>query len=136
MCIRDRSLARAKRGRRNLALFFLDLDLFKSVNDRFGHQAGDDVLRVIAGRLLSCMRTGDFVSRRGGDEFTILVEDCPPAFLQEVAEKIIHAIELPIAVGASFVKVSASIGIVRYPDCGADPEALVRMADEAMYRCV
>ena len=79
------------------------------------------------------MRTGDFVSRRGGDEFNILVEDCPPKYLQEVAEKLIHAIELPIGVGDAFVKVSVSIGIVRYPDCSADADALVRMADAAMY---
>jgi diguanylate cyclase (GGDEF)-like protein len=128
-----KSLSRAERAKQNLALLFLDLDGFKGVNDTHGHSAGDMLLQSVAQRLTANVRTGDMVSRLGGDEFTILVENCHPKNVKEITEKIIREIETPFDVGEAVVKVSASIGIATFPECGATQDALLQMADAAMY---
>jgi diguanylate cyclase (GGDEF)-like protein len=129
----DMALARAERSRQTLALLFIDLDDFKQVNDRLGHQAGDRLLRLVAQRLLSCMRAGDMVSRLGGDEFTVVMENCQLDRLPALAEKLVGALGAPIDLGGQAATVSASIGIATYPRSGASQDELIHKADAAMY---
>jgi diguanylate cyclase (GGDEF)-like protein len=127
------ALSRADRNNQVLGLLFIDLDKFKEVNDSFGHLAGDIVLKSVAERLLSCTRAGDLVSRLGGDEFTIVVENCRPSQLSHLTKKIIRVLEAPIKLDAGTVAISASIGIATYPEDGGDIRTLMQKADEAMY---
>jgi diguanylate cyclase (GGDEF)-like protein/PAS domain S-box-containing protein len=129
-----KSLKRLARKSQRLALFFLDLDNFKAVNDSHGHLMGDQVLQMVAQRLVKCVREGDLVSRFGGDEFTLLIEDCEPAQLGEFAHRIIAEMELPLVLGCVSAHLSASIGIAVYPECGSDEHTLLQKADAAMYR--
>ncbi|MEF8792814.1 sensor domain-containing diguanylate cyclase [Thiohalorhabdus sp.] len=120
-----------------LALFFVDLDDFKKINDYFGHQTGDEVLEVIAERLRNSLREGDTVARFGGDEFTILLKHLPNMHTaQEIAEKLLDVIQKPLVLGESFsgIGVGASIGMAMAPDHGEDAETLLVRADWAMYR--
>lgn len=116
------------------ALIFLDLDLFKDVNDTFGHDKGDKLLKQAAKRLLSCVRDTDTVARIGGDEFTVIVVDVPN---QEVVERICKDILIKIAqpyfLGESTANVSASIGVTFYPEDAEDAGELLKNADMAMY---
>jgi diguanylate cyclase (GGDEF)-like protein/PAS domain S-box-containing protein len=128
-----RALPRAERGGQSLALLFLDLDGFKAVNDTHGHQAGDKLLQRVAERLSGCVRAGDLVSRLGGDEFTIIMENCQAEHLAGIAAKIVLALEQTIDIDDHPVQISASIGVVTYPECATDVETLVRLADTAMY---
>lgn len=129
-----KALARADRSQRSLAVMFLDLDGFKAVNDNFGHQAGDQLLQLVAQRLVNCVRVGDLVSRLGGDEFTLVIEDGETAHLETVARKILQAIEKPYDLGFHQAHVSTSIGIAIYPECGSDVQSLLQKADGAMYK--
>jgi diguanylate cyclase (GGDEF)-like protein len=128
-----RALARAERSKQSLGLLFLDLDGFKEVNDSFGHRAGDELLQLVARRLSECVRSGDLVSRIGGDEFTVVLEHCRAQNLKEVAEKIIQQIEQPFDLDGKTAYISTSIGIATYPECGASQDTLMQMADAAMY---
>lgn len=117
-----------------LAVLFLDLDGFKQVNDQLGHDAGDDLLKVAAARILETIRTQDTVARFGGDEFVVVLEhvaDRSQAAL--VAQKIIAAMGVPIFLGGNVVDVSVSVGIALTSDPGQDPDTLLRGADTAMY---
>lgn len=119
---------------RALAVLFIDVDDFKRLNDRFGHSAGDAVLIEVAKRIAESVRPGDLVSRRGGDEFTVLLDGCKDCGdVVGVAERIQDRIRPPIAAEGRRLAVTVSVGIaLRKP--GADrPEDLVRRADEAMY---
>jgi diguanylate cyclase (GGDEF)-like protein len=128
----EHALARASRAGTDIAVLFLDLDRFKTVNDSLGHAAGDQLLCAVAERIASCMRTADTAARLGGDEFAVLLEDL--ASTREavgVAERIIAALEAPVLVAGREVHVSASIGIATGD---GDSEDLLRHADVAMYR--
>lgn len=131
----DQGLMQAKRFRRSLAVMFLDLDNFKEVNDRFGHNVGDELLKVVAGRLDSCVRAGDTVARSGGDEFIIVLPEIANATdATLVAEKIIETFRTPVQVNALLLDVTTSIGIAVYPIDGTDDaQTLMKMADTAMY---
>ena len=118
-----------------IAVLFLDLDGFKDVNDRFGHETGNDLLVAVASRLRSCVRPGDVVARMGGDEFTVLLtrlESVAPAV--EVAERICTMLGDPFELGPHEVTISTSIGISVAAADGAEPTDLLRRADIAMYR--
>lgn len=117
------------------ALIFLDLDLFKDVNDTFGHDVGDLLLREAAKRLLACVRTDqDTVARIGGDEFTVIVTNVSDeGVVNRICEDILHAIAQPYALGDDVATVSASIGITMYPEDASDANELLKNADMAMY---
>jgi diguanylate cyclase (GGDEF)-like protein/PAS domain S-box-containing protein len=129
------SITRSKRSGRALAVLFIDLDHFKTVNDTLGHTAGDELLLEMSQRLRSCIREDDTVARLGGDEFTIILSDLRyPEDAVQVAQKILESAELPLAIGGMNIELSASIGIALYPVDGHDVETLLRNADSAMYR--
>jgi len=116
------------------ALLFIDLDWFKVVNDRWGHEAGDAVLVAIAQRLQSVVREADTVARFGGDEFVIVLgEACAAAALTAVMEKVTAAIAEPIIWKGSVLRIGASVGLARYPEDGLDAHSLLQRADESMY---
>ncbi len=128
-------VARARRTGKLLALLFLDLDLFKTVNDVFGHTAGDTIFQEVARRLSLCVREGDTVARAGGDEFIVLLPEIASADdAVTVARKLLEAIGQPFSIGSKRVDLTTSIGISLYPDDGQDAEALLRSADNAMWQ--
>ena len=130
----EKAVARSMRDQSPLSLLFIDLDDFKAVNDRFGHGAGDHVLRTISRRLVDAARLGDSVARRGGDEFTMMLPGATRAEAFAVAERLRGALSQPISLGAELVCVHASVGIATAPFEGATGDAIVRAADSAMYR--
>jgi diguanylate cyclase (GGDEF)-like protein len=114
---------------------YIDLDNFKPVNDRLGHEAGDHVLKSIAQRLLGTIRKTDFAARIGGDEFVVVLENIEKrADIETVAQGILKSLKSPIAFEGHACGVGASIGIAVYPDDAEDRDALTRAADEVMYR--
>ncbi len=130
----DQAISRAARSGAKLALLFVDLDDFKRINDTFGHQTGDALLREIAGRLARCVRDTDTVSRYGGDEFVVALPDLTDAgVVERVARCIADQVSEPLRADGVEVRVSCSIGVALYPGDGADCEALVRRADASMY---
>jgi diguanylate cyclase (GGDEF)-like protein len=129
--------AAARRANRSLALMFIDLDHFKTVNDTLGHAAGDELLLTIARRLLRALRESDVVCRLGGDEFVVLLPNSEGwDYVAATAQRLLDTIRDPVTLPgtASAALVSASVGIAMYPADGADFEALARTADMAMYR--
>ena len=129
------TLAQAKRHQRNLALLFLDIDNFKTINDSLSHAVGDQFLQGVASRLLACMRDEDTVSRLGGDEFVILLPNVAHADgAIQVAKRIMSSLSKPIICGEHELVRNASIGITLFPNDGNDPETLIKNADMAMYR--
>jgi diguanylate cyclase (GGDEF)-like protein len=135
----EHGLVQAKRHGWILALMFIDLDKFKSVNDTHGHDAGDVVLKTVAQRLSENARGDDTVSRYGGDEFLyLLTEVHQRADIEMIAKKIIKALRQPCPITvnglAVSLKLSASIGISIFPGDASTADALIKSADEAMYR--
>lgn len=129
------TLRRAERGKRMMALLFIDLDNLKTVNDTHGHLAGDALLCTAAERLQLCVRESDTVARVGGDEFIILLDEISrPDDVNAVAAKILDALSGPAMHGDQCLTFSASIGISCYPRDGEYPERLLANADAAMYR--
>ena len=130
----DASIARADRYRRKLGVIYIDLDDFKPINDLYGHIAGDCLLQAVAKRLQDAMRQSDTVSRIGGDEFIVCLEQIKSAQdAYAAASKIAEAIRDPYQILGTEMRVSASVGIAIYPDHGQDAVTLIRHADEAMY---
>jgi diguanylate cyclase (GGDEF)-like protein len=131
----EEAMKRAKRANWPLALLFLDLDLFKRVNDSLGHDAGDRLLRVAAERIRRAVREADMMFRMGGDEFTVLLEDVRgPEEAAMVASRVIEGIAEPLQLQHHEIAVTASIGIALYPRDDVVGERLVKSADTAMYR--
>jgi diguanylate cyclase (GGDEF)-like protein len=129
------ALALAVRDHRHVAVLFLDLDRFKTINDSLGHGAGDDLLRTVADRLRLGLRLGDTVARLGGDEFTILLPEMgDERDMVHVAEKLLALIRQPLLLQGREIVVSGSIGISRFPHDGDVPEELLKRADVAMYQ--
>ena len=128
------ALITAKRKTSTLAILFIDLDRFKTINDTLGHDIGDAVLKIVAQRLKTTLRESDFISRWGGDEFVVILEDLKsPSDTATAAEKIIKSLQKPFHVKNHTLMTSASIGIALYPDNGKDPQTLIKHADSAMY---
>ncbi|GAA2704957.1 GGDEF domain-containing protein [Actinoplanes palleronii] len=134
--LRDRltgALARSRRTQRPVGVLLLDLNGFKAVNDTFGHDAGDTLLKEVADRLRTCVRTEDTVARLGGDEFVVVTEDLrEPGDVLVIAERIIEALNEPVTVRGNTLRTPASIGItLSVPGSGTDD--VLREADTAMY---
>jgi len=131
----EHALARARRTHERLAILFVDLDRFKNINDTLGHAAGDVVLEEIARRMRECVRECDTISRLGGDEFLVLLEEASePATVTAVAQRLLAAVSRPVRVESQEFHLSASIGISTFPDDSDDAQSLVKHADIAMYR--
>jgi len=131
----EHAMARANRNHESLAVMFIDLDHFKSINDNLGHHGGDQLLRSFAERLKLTLRSIDVVARLGGDEFTVMVEDLDAVERGEtVARKIIRAMQVPFRIDATDVYTTPSIGIASFPYGGDDAATLLKHADMAMYR--
>jgi diguanylate cyclase (GGDEF)-like protein len=127
--------ARADRSGQELAVFYIDLNGFKQINDRFGHQSGDQLLKTIAQRLRGGLRLQDIVARLGGDEFAVITEPKPGEnYIETMTEKLRQTICEPAIIGGQRLAVGASIGVARYPTDCARPDDLLRHADAAMYR--
>jgi diguanylate cyclase (GGDEF)-like protein len=127
-------LAQARRACNVLGVCYLDLDGFKPVNDRFGHEAGDRLLVEVASRLTMALRAGDTVARLGGDEFVLLLSGLPDIEeCQQTLDRLLKAVAKPYAVGGQTVEISASIGVTLFPYDDTDPDTLLRHADQAMY---
>ena len=127
-------IARADRDQRKLGVVYLDLDKFKPINDRYGHETGDCLLQAVARRLADTMRQSDTVSRVGGDEFIICLEQIKSEQdALAAAKKISSALQQPFQILGQQIEASASIGIAVYPEHGRDAVTLLRHADQAMY---
>ena len=125
----------AKRRDKGFALFYLDLDGFKAVNDSHGHELGDHLLKAVGQRLTECVRESDTVARIGGDEFTVLLPDLHTRDTAAgVARLIIEALGRPFRIGDVTCHIGVSIGISFYPQDGDDSERIISCADSAMYR--
>ncbi|MCP4042634.1 MAG: diguanylate cyclase, partial [Gammaproteobacteria bacterium] len=129
------SMARVKRRDQWLGLLYVDLDDFKPINDTYGHHAGDILLKLVAGRLISSLREVDVAARIGGDEFALILEELSGVSdANAVAVKVAEAIRQPYSIDGIEVSISASIGIAMYPSDGSDADVLLNCADKAMYR--
>jgi diguanylate cyclase (GGDEF)-like protein len=129
-----RGIEHARRNSNNMALFFIDLDKFKQVNDSLGHKAGDELLTIIAERLTNKLRQEDTVARLGGDEFVIMIDEVTSVEdISILVSEISNVIDLPIKLSSQTVSVSSSIGIAMFPGDGSNSEELLKNADIAMY---
>lgn len=129
------AIDRAQRAGSKIALYFIDLNDFKLINDQYGHEAGDKILIEIASSLRACLRNSDTISRFGGDEFIIIIEDIEgDDHIQSVLTAIEFAISAPIVLNnETSLITNASIGMAVYPDDATDADALIKAADTAMY---
>lgn len=130
----EQAIESAKRHNHKVALMFLDLDRFKHINDTFGHDVGDQLLKSIAERLKSCVRAEDTVARLGGDEFTVVLTEVAEAEdAGLIADKIVKTVRKPVTLGTHTIDTSTSVGISIFPDDAVDSEGMVKAADTAMY---
>ncbi len=132
----DQAIHHAARRGRSVAVAFIDLDGFKLVNDALGHNAGDELLKVVGARMARCLRAEDTLGRFGGDEFVIILADQSDdaVGVTPVLEQIRQSVNEPVHVEGQEVQVSCSMGVVMYPRDGTDPTTLMMNADAAMYR--
>jgi diguanylate cyclase (GGDEF)-like protein/PAS domain S-box-containing protein len=130
------AILRVERAKRTMALLFLDLDGFKKINDHFGHQAGDVMLKTFAQRLTDIVRKTDTVARLGGDEFTIILENLanPERDTQMIANKIVKSMAEPFIIAGESLKVTTSIGIVIMQTGHQNIDELIKSADAQMYK--
>ena len=132
----EQGVVNAARHHTGFAFMFIDLDRFKTINDSLGHHVGDELLKAVAGRLMSCVRASDTVARLGGDEFAVILEnlrDDDDEGAQQVAEKMIASMGTPMLVEGQALNTSCSIGISLFPADGRDSATLMKNADVAMY---
>lgn len=130
----EKSVACAARARQKVGVVFIDLDGFKAVNDRFGHQVGDLLLMEIGRRINRVVRAADSAARFGGDEFVVLAQDERASGLRRLAERLSSALREPFPVMGTDVTVTASVGLAFYPEHGLQGEQILRAADMAMYQ--
>ena len=131
----EQGIIKAERNQTGLALFFIDLDKFKHINDSLGHSVGDSVLKIVANRLEGIIRKEDTLARLSGDEFTIIMEELRhPEDASLMAEKIIKTLAEAIEIDEQILYISGSIGISLYPQDSTDAQSLLKYADTAMYK--
>ncbi|OTE95444.1 hypothetical protein BCS42_00690 [Crenothrix sp. D3] len=130
------AIAINRRNHNQFAVFMMDLDKFKAVNDKLGHAAGDELLKQVAARIIDCLRDSDMVARLGGDEFVFVLENLKiPEMADIIALKVIASLTLPFQLSDNnTVQIGASIGISIYPQHGNTPESLMDHADTALYQ--
>jgi len=130
----EQNIKYAKRHKTQVSILFLDLDRFKEINDTFGHESGDKLLKNITLKLKSCVREYDTIARLGGDEFTVIIEGAKNKQLLSIIQKIINIMEDPIEINGNAMHTTFSIGVSSYPEDGNTTEILLRNADTAMYK--
>jgi len=131
----EKEIKRAKRNQTKVALLFMDIDGFKQVNDKYGHNIGDKLLHAIAQRVQKCIRGTDLVSRLGGDEFTVILSDISQEKeTLDISKKIINVINEEFNIDSNIIYIGVSIGIALYPDHGEDIDALIQNSDDMMYK--
>ncbi|WP_345817601.1 EAL domain-containing protein (plasmid) [Paraburkholderia sp. PREW-6R] len=132
----DAAIARGRGTRQRIAVLSIDLDRFKNINDSLGHHVGDGLLRSVSRRLLQAVRSHDTVSRLGGDEFTVILNDVHEVsdVMRTIDERLVALLSEPHEVGGMTLQVSCSIGVALYPDDGGDIDTLMQNADTAMYQ--
>jgi len=118
---------------KEFAVLFVDLDRFKDINDAYGHMVGDQLLIAAANTIQSTLREGDVLGRFGGDEFTILLRNSDADGASTISERLLHAFQIPMVVGARQLQIMPSVGIAIYPEHGTDIDTLIKHADTAMY---
>lgn len=129
----EKMISLAKREGKKVSVLFMDLSKFKKINDEYGHQFGDEVLKIIGSRLGKTIRGSDLVSRFGGDEFVMILYDCSADEAERFVQRLIELIEEPINIEGKILHVSANVGIAEYPQDGENIDQLIRNADSAMY---
>jgi diguanylate cyclase (GGDEF)-like protein len=131
----NQSIKRSERDADNIAVLFIDLDKFKEINDSLGHKVGDEVLIQVAGRLHTCMRETDNVSRFGGDEFIVILDSIKHKdSIDVIIKQILDTLMLPMVVMEHTLTITLSVGVSIYPNDATDAEQLIRHADNAMYK--
>src|SRR3990167_3397659 len=129
----ERDIASAKRHKQCLALFYIDVDDFKMINDTFGHPVGDEFLKKLAKRFQSLLRKEDLIARLVGDEFAILAQIDDSKDAEDIAEKLLQKIRKPYTIKSHRISASISLGIAIYPDAGESFKSLCKKADDALY---
>lgn len=129
----NQAIEYAARNNKRLAVFILDLNNFKDINDTLGHPEGDLILKQVASRIPDALRSSDTIGRLGGDEFAVVLPDIDQTHAIEVAKKIVHILKPGFELKSHIIDINASIGIAIYPEHGEDQTALIRHADVAMY---
>lgn len=129
----EETMERCKKNHLPMAVIIMDMDRFKFINDTMGHDAGDELLKQVSNRLVSSVRKGDLVSRQGGDEFSIILEDANQSCATNVAERILEAFSEPFLLKEKKFQISPSIGISLFPLDGEQKEMITSKADKAMY---
>lgn len=130
----QQAMSRCLRSQRSVAVAFIDLDNFKEINDKYGHSVGDALLKQVAKDIQAEMRSGDTLSRFGGDEFIALIDDLDsPSDSDEIIDRILNAISTTFEVEGKLLSISASIGVTYFPFDNCPPDQLLRHADQAMY---
>ena len=132
--VANQRLALCRREGGELAILYVDLDDFKSVNDGYGHAVGDELLCAVAARLRNSIRGDDVAARFGGDEFVVLLTDTPRPAAATVANNLVDVLSRPYPIGPLTLRISASIGVAAYPSSDASISTLVANADAAMYK--
>ncbi len=130
----EKAIETAKKTNAKIALLYLDLNKFKSINDIYGHQAGDQVLLVFVERLKTLFKDKDMIARLGGDEFTVTIDNLAQhKNLEAIADDVYRVLETPVSINNVKLDVRASLGVSIYPTDGTDTETLLRVADSKMY---
>jgi diguanylate cyclase (GGDEF)-like protein len=129
----DRSVSRAARSNEKRAVFFIDLDGFKKINDLLGHATGDDLLKAVGQALTNAVRKGDFVARLSGDEFAVIMDSPTCETARELAERLVSEVSRPLLPSHPSSRVSCSLGIAVFGVDAWDAKELVKLADTAMY---
>ena len=130
-----RAVTKALASQQTLALLFIDLDNFKTVNDQWGHDAGDEVLQIVAKRMVSQLRQSDLVFRLGGDEFAVLLPNIgQDVTAEQLAQRLIQSVREPMWVKEALMPVGATVGLALCPHDSADAHLLLQQADQAMYQ--
>ncbi|WP_428737751.1 EAL domain-containing protein [Sulfurimonas sp.] len=131
----EQALTRAIRLKKKIAILFIDLDGFKTINDSLGHYVGDEIIKMVSSRLKKCIRASDTLSRQGGDEFIIILSDVEKQKdVISISKKLLFELKSPFTIGNHVLSISASIGVSLYPEHGDSFDILLQNADAAMYK--